>query len=87
MRNPGNATRSRRHVVIRGVVQGVGFRPFVYALARSLELSGSVCNTGEGVLAEVEGAVADVASFVRAGADRRAAPGPGARGRVHRLPR
>ncbi len=59
----GNATRTRRHVVIRGVVQGVGFRPHVYALARSLGLSGSVRNTGDGVHAEVEGRAGDVAAF------------------------
>ncbi|MEE4543912.1 carbamoyltransferase HypF [Streptomyces sp. V4-01] len=53
----------RRRVTVRGVVQGVGFRPYVYGLARALRLSGEVTNTGEGVVAEVEGAVADVAAF------------------------
>ncbi len=53
----------RRRVVVRGTVQGVGFRPFVYALARSLELSGSVWNTGDGVVAEVEGAEAEAEAF------------------------
>ena len=45
----------RRRVVVSGVVQGVGFRPLVYALARALDLTGAVSNTGDGVVAEVEG--------------------------------
>ncbi|MCL6450294.1 MAG: carbamoyltransferase HypF [Acetobacteraceae bacterium] len=40
---------------MRGVVQGVGFRPFVYALARELGLSGWVKNTAHGVVIEAEG--------------------------------
>jgi hydrogenase maturation protein HypF len=39
----------------RGVVQGVGFRPFVYGLARKHGLNGWVCNTSEDVKIEVEG--------------------------------
>ena len=50
---------------MHGTVQGVGFRPFVYALARSLELSGSVWNTGAGVVVEVEGSDRDLDSFGR----------------------
>ncbi|MGW6965517.1 carbamoyltransferase HypF [Streptomyces zaomyceticus] len=53
----------RSRVVVRGVVQGVGFRPFVYTLATGLRLSGHVTNTADGVVAEVEGDPADVASF------------------------
>ncbi|MFD8208908.1 carbamoyltransferase HypF [Streptomyces sp. NPDC059695] len=61
---PAPATAPRRsRVVVRGVVQGVGFRPFVYALATGLRLSGHVTNTSDGVVAEVEGDPADVASF------------------------
>ncbi|WP_426367866.1 carbamoyltransferase HypF [Streptomyces sp. E-08] len=61
---PAPATAPRRsRVVVRGVVQGVGFRPFVYALATGLRLSGHVTNTADGVVAEVEGDPADVASF------------------------
>ncbi len=48
---------------MRGVVQGVGFRPFVYALARELALSGAVANTPDGVVIEVEGAPAAVNAF------------------------
>ncbi len=37
------------HVHIKGRVQGVGFRPFIYGLANEMELEGSVANTLEGV--------------------------------------
>nr|WP_207654088.1 acylphosphatase [Desulforamulus profundi] len=42
-------------VSVKGLVQGVGFRPFVYNMARSLGLTGWVNNTAEGVIVEVEG--------------------------------
>lgn len=54
---------SRRRVVVRGVVQGVGFRPYVYGLATELALVGHVTNTPEGVVAEVEGSASAVARF------------------------
>ncbi|WP_235458584.1 carbamoyltransferase HypF [Streptomyces olivochromogenes] len=53
----------RRRVTVRGVVQGVGFRPYVHTLATSLRLSGHVTNTPEGVVAEVEGAPEAVVRF------------------------
>ena len=40
---------------IRGIVQGVGFRPFVYDLAQRLQLKGWVRNTSAGVDIEVDG--------------------------------
>lgn len=46
----------RLRVRVRGSVQGVGFRPFVYGLARRYALGGFVANDAEGVLIEVEGA-------------------------------
>ncbi|PZA11258.1 carbamoyltransferase HypF [Rhodopseudomonas palustris] len=49
-----DATRAR--VRVRGAVQGVGFRPFVYHLAQRYRLGGFVVNDAEGVLIEVEGA-------------------------------
>ncbi len=53
----------RRCVQVHGVVQGVGFRPFVYALAGELSLAGRVWNTGDGVSVEIQGRPEDVASF------------------------
>ena len=47
--------RERLRVQIRGAVQGVGFRPFVYRLARELGLPGWVINSSAGVVVEVEG--------------------------------
>jgi hydrogenase maturation protein HypF len=45
----------RVKVIVRGAVQGVGFRPFVYRLASALNLSGSVLNSSQGVFIEAEG--------------------------------
>jgi hydrogenase maturation protein HypF len=53
-----------RRIRIRGIVQGVGFRPFVYRLARGHSLAGWVLNEGEGVEIHVEGCAAEVDSFV-----------------------
>jgi len=47
---------------IKGLVQGVGFRPFVYNLAKSLNLKGSVTNTAAGVTIDIEGD--DVTFFI-----------------------
>lgn len=57
----------RRHrIVITGIVQGVGFRPFVFQLARRLGLNGWVRNDGHGVTVEAEGKGADLAAFAAA---------------------
>jgi hydrogenase maturation protein HypF len=45
----------RRQIRIRGIVQGVGFRPFVYHLAERFRLAGYVLNTSAGVVIEAEG--------------------------------
>ena len=45
----------RRKIVVNGIVQGVGFRPFVYNLAHRYGLGGLVANTSAGVKIEVEG--------------------------------
>lgn len=50
-----DGARERLGFAVHGVVQGVGFRPFVWNLATRLELSGSVCNTSGAVIIEVEG--------------------------------
>ncbi|MCZ7433307.1 carbamoyltransferase HypF [Streptomyces sp. WMMC1477] len=62
---PGQEPPLRRRVTVRGVVQGVGFRPFVYRLATELALSGHVGNTSGGVTAEVEGTPEAVEEFCR----------------------
>ncbi len=53
----------RSRFLINGIVQGVGFRPFVYRLARGLDLTGWVRNTPAGVEAEVQGLPGSMASF------------------------
>jgi hydrogenase maturation protein HypF len=52
-------------VHITGIVQGVGFRPFVYNLARSLQLTGWVRNTSAGVDIEIDGAAGTVDQFIQ----------------------
>jgi len=49
---------ARRILRLRGIVQGVGFRPFVYRLALELGLHGSCWNDADGLVIDVEGAVA-----------------------------
>jgi hydrogenase maturation protein HypF len=55
----------RRRVRVCGVVQGVGFRPFVHRLALDLGLAGLVGNDAQGVFIEVEGAPASLDEFLR----------------------
>ncbi|MGH9047526.1 MAG: carbamoyltransferase HypF, partial [Acidimicrobiales bacterium] len=57
------ATVSRHRIRVVGVVQGVGFRPYVYRLANEAGLVGHVCNDDQGVLIEVEGPPAALACF------------------------
>jgi len=59
-----SASARRKHIDVRGIVQGVGFRPFVYNLAQSLGLSGYVFNSSAGVTIEIEGGEGEVASFI-----------------------
>src|SRR5437016_14461635 len=54
----------RRQIEVAGIVQGVGFRPYVYRLAIERNLAGTVSNTPAGVTIEVEGSVEDVEEFV-----------------------
>src|SRR5580700_6942684 len=58
-------TNRRRHIHVRGIVQGVGFRPFVFKLARSLGLTGYVFNSSSGVTIEIEGGDAEVEEFLK----------------------
>ncbi len=55
--------RKRLVLEIEGIVQGVGFRPFVYRLARHLDLNGWVQNNGHNVKIEIEGSQSDLLSF------------------------
>jgi len=54
---------ARRHLRVRGQVQGVGFRPFVYRIAVDCGLSGWVRNDSEGVEIEAEGPTAALSAF------------------------
>ncbi len=45
----------RRRIHVSGIVQGVGFRPFVYRLAAGRQLAGQIANTARGVVIEVQG--------------------------------
>lgn len=62
--------RRRLRVCVHGVVQGVGFRPFVYTTAASLGLSGSVRNDSSGAIVEIEGDRADIDHFLARLRDR-----------------
>ncbi|HEX3291072.1 MAG TPA: carbamoyltransferase HypF [Gaiella sp.] len=58
-------TVERRRIRVRGVVQGVGFRPFVHRVATREGLGGRVWNDGDGVVVEVEGATSALDAFTR----------------------
>jgi hydrogenase maturation protein HypF len=54
----------RKLVIIRGLVQGVGFRPFIYNLAQQYDLTGWVNNTKQGVKIDVQGTLRGVTYFI-----------------------
>ncbi|NKE73285.1 carbamoyltransferase HypF [Nitrospiraceae bacterium HYJII51-Mn-bac16s-1-B09] len=54
----------RRRIQLKGLLQGVGFRPFVFRLATDLGLSGAVWNGPEGVTIEIEGARPNLETFL-----------------------
>jgi len=54
----------RRQIEVSGIVQGVGFRPYVYRLAIGRQLSGTIRNTPAGVTIEIQGAAETVQDFV-----------------------
>ncbi|HET9494471.1 MAG TPA: carbamoyltransferase HypF [Chloroflexia bacterium] len=58
--------KERWRISVRGIVQGVGFRPFVYGQAQRLGLSGFVLNDSSGAIIEVEGEGASLEAFQRA---------------------
>ncbi len=53
-----------KKIEISGIVQGVGFRPFVYKLAHRYALSGSVRNSNDGVELQVQGKMPQVQAFI-----------------------
>ncbi len=61
---PASISLARRKITVTGLVQGVGFRPFVYRLARSHNLAGWVRNTSRGLEMEMEGPPAVLEMFI-----------------------
>lgn len=57
-------SRERAKLIVRGAVQGVGFRPCVYRLATTLNLEGWVSNSAQGVFIEVEGTHEKLENFL-----------------------
>jgi hydrogenase maturation protein HypF len=62
---PKGKAVTRYHVVIKGVVQGVGFRPYVYNLANVLNIKGTVMNSAGGVIIETEGEEKNIKLFLK----------------------
>ncbi|MEA3314933.1 MAG: acylphosphatase, partial [Campylobacterota bacterium] len=56
----------RYKYIIKGIVQGVGFRPFIYKLALRYNLYGFVFNNSIGVIVEIEGLNKNIELFDRA---------------------
>lgn len=54
----------RNQIEVAGIVQGVGFRPYVYRLATARNLSGKISNTSSGVLIEVQGPSEQILDFI-----------------------
>lgn len=62
---PDSAGPVRKHIVLTGILQGIGCRPTVYRLATELELGGWVINTTSGVRIEIEGTAQQCERFLR----------------------
>jgi hydrogenase maturation protein HypF len=56
----------RARITISGIIQGVGFRPFVYGLAKARGLAGHVANTAAGVVIEIDGTPGEIEDFAAA---------------------
>ncbi len=72
MDNVAEKARQLKHITVQGVVQGVGFRPFIFRLARECDLTGWVLNTSSSVEIELEGSADSLDRFI--GSLRRDAP-------------
>ncbi len=57
------ASSQRLRITLRGAVQGVGFRPFVYRLATEMSLTGWVLNSSSGLVVEIEGSSEELRRF------------------------
>ncbi|HTY55653.1 MAG TPA: carbamoyltransferase HypF [Candidatus Binataceae bacterium] len=66
LRPERHARESRRRISVTGIVQGIGFRPFVWSLATRHHLGGFVANDSRGVIIEVEGDHTNIARFMEA---------------------
>jgi len=54
----------RKNIIIKGIVQGVGFRPFIHKLVQNYNLSGWVLNSNQGVEMDVEGKTEELNNFI-----------------------
>ncbi len=63
--NKSQIPQQRLQLVIRGQVQGVGFRPFIYQMAMQMHLTGWVKNTNSGVVIELEGDRDSLQTFIQ----------------------
>lgn len=57
--------KASKKIEVNGIVQGVGFRPFVFQLAEKYRLTGEVANTSAGVVIMIEGGIDNMANFSR----------------------
>jgi hydrogenase maturation protein HypF len=55
---------TRTQILVRGIVQGVGFRPYVFSLAKQCSLRGQVLNSTTGVVIDVEGTGGQIEKFI-----------------------
>jgi len=60
----GEQVAVRRRIEVAGIVQGVGFRPYVYRLANERGLAGNIANTASGVVIEIQGPAEAVEDFL-----------------------
>lgn len=56
--------KKRKRYLFTGIVQGVGFRPFIHRTAKEYSLGGYVKNRSDGVIVEVEGAAEEIEKFL-----------------------